>query len=614
MKTTYSLGFMAAMALAGLTAHAASSVTGIDFKSSDSSSRLEIKVDGPVEVTKSEIPGDQQAVIEIKGAKLSPSAKRPLDTSSFNSRISLVSPYQAEGQEDVVRVVLQMRALAEVEVSQQDGTVTVVIPEAATAAGNDPVPGEDPAPIPAAPVAAESEPSAEAAPFAQGGDERRLEQFLENQTTKTFTGKHINLNVVNAPVQDVLRLIGDTSGFNIVIGEDVKGAITLALNEVPWDQALDLVLHTLRLGAERNRNVLRVVTLESLTAEKRQELDAKRAAQQSAPRITRVFPISFADLGKLPNLLTATTAPVGGGGSDSASSSNANISVDDRTSSLIVQAIPEELERIRKLVELLDVQTPQVLVETKVVEASEEFSRAIGGNIGFGSGANATNPFFVSFNGANPINSLLGGSGVLSGSDIAGGSAGQGTFGFSPSLGFLPGLGTLNAVLSIGENESKLKVVTSPRVVVLNRETATISQTEPLIVTRVVSNLGVTTVSQESIDAEIKLEVTPTVTNEGAIQLELTMNRGVPKSSDAGNAIANREMKTKVLVEGGSTLVIGGIYTNTDIHSSSGFPFLRKIPIIGALFGRESNSNSHTELMFFVTPRVLNPKEAGLSS
>jgi type II secretory pathway component HofQ len=172
----------------------------------------------------------------------------------------------------------------------------------------------------------------------------------------------------------------------------------------------------------------------------------------------------------------------------------------------------------------------------------------------------------------------------------------------------------LNAVLAMGETEDAVKVISSPKLVVLNKESATVTESTPVgLPVQSVSN-GVVTNTIQITQANITLKVTPTVTNDSGVQLDLSMDRGVPFNlSGGGQAVADRNMSTKVLVESGSTLVIGGVYTLQTDHSTSGFPFLRNIPILGFLFGNESTTTQRSELFFFVTPRILNPKEAGLA-
>jgi type IV pilus assembly protein PilQ len=452
---------------------------------------------------------------------------------------------------------------------------------------------------------------------ARAGRANGLEQFSESQATRQFSGRPVTLQVRDTELADVFRLIGEASGFNIIMGEDVKGKVTLSLVDVPWDQALDVILNTKQLGAERQGSVLRIVTLANLTSQKQQELQAKIATENAAPRVTRVFPINYANIDDLQTTLSkfagnsasASAASAGGAATGAATF----VQADKRTNSLIIRDIPDNIERMKKLIELLDTQTPQVLIEAKVIEASESFTKNLGGGLGFGNRdvTTAKSPGFASFGGVNPVDPLFGAPGVFASGSTA---ASPGQFALSPSLSILGNDLRLNALIRFGESESKLRIVASPRTVVLNKETANILQSTPVLVTTSTVIAGVGTVPSETIQqANLSLNVSPTVTNEGSVLMNLTVARDLPQPVGTGkNGVGNRNMSTKVLVDSGNTLVIGGIYTLNSTSTSSGFPLLRKIPIIGWLFGEEINTNDKSELFFFITPRILNTKEAGI--
>jgi type IV pilus assembly protein PilQ len=628
----------------GGAAWAATKINSIDFQVQDGENRLQIRADGPLIVDKQENPEDKQIVLEIQDAQLAPYARRRLDTSSFNSNISLISPYQVDGGK-ATRIVIQMKDMAKAEVSQNGNALSVRIPMSQAAALS-PTAAEAPigaeaapaAPLPAdapaatngaaAPAGTAAGPAGEVAQVNRGkkGD---LESFIEAQATRRFVGRPITLQLRDADLADVFRLIGESSGFNIIVSAGVAGKISLSLVDVPWDQALDLILQTQQLAAERSNNVLRILPLADFTREKKAELDAKLAAEASAPRVTRIFPINYAKLSDLVQMLSrfgtsqASAAAGAVAGAISAGATPANseavVQSDERTNSIIVRDTAENIERMKKLIDLLDTQTPQVVIESKIVEATENFSRSLSGSLGLGSAGSSSNPsqFFASFSGANPIDPLVGGttSPFTDGSAIAQAAANNSTsFGLSPSISFIPGIQRLNAFLSIGETESKVRVVSSPRVVVLNKEKANITSGQPVLVpkTQVIAGVG-TTQGVDVQTANLSLGVTPTVTNEGSILMDLNITRDIPTIVGDQTLIAPRTMTTKVMVDSGTTLVIGGIYSASSTMAESGIPFFRKIPILGALFGAQSGSTARSELFIFINPRVLNEKEAGLT-
>jgi type IV pilus assembly protein PilQ len=196
------------------------------------------------------------------------------------------------------------------------------------------------------------------------------------------------------------------------------------------------------------------------------------------------------------------------------------------------------------------------------------------------------------------------GGGDIKGVDLAKGALAGGAFALNPYVGFIPGLGTLSAILSMGEQENTVKVVSSPRTVVLNRETANIVQSEPVVVQSTTNVAGVVTTEPKALQANVSLQVKPTVTNDGGVMMELNIRRDVPQDQ----AVANRSITTKVLVQSGSTLVIGGIYTSRTNKGSKGFPLLRKIPILGILFGNDNKEEQRSEIFIFITPRILNER------
>ncbi len=579
-------------------------INSIGFKVESGQSLLNIEMSGPAQLDSQYNSEDRQFILNIHSSKLSSLAKRTLNASSFDSPVKLVSPYQVSANQ--VRVVIQLKEDIKGKVESIGNSIKVSFGAA---------PEED---LVEEPLdedydfedmeAVEDAPENQSEQFVASKKVEKpkddMDQFLEARETKNFKGSAITLKVKDAEVQDVLRLIADTSGFNIVVGKGVTGKITLTLESVPWDQALDVVLQTLKLGAERNNNILRVLTLVNLTSEKRAEITAKEAIEDSAPRITKIFPISYADPVKMKKLLLAF-------GKGTSKQSKGTVEVDQRTNSIIVQDIADNIERMRKLVTILDTQTPQVLVEAKVVEATEGYSFDIGGSLATGSSSSSPR-FAAAFQGGNPLDQLVGD--VSSGSDFATASKNAGTFAVSPTFSFLSGNVTLNALLKLGEAENKVKVVSSPRTVVLNKQTANIVQSTPVLTKKKIQTEQGIFDTEEIAKANISLNVIPTVTNDEGILLSLKISRDIPIPLSAENqAVGNRNISTKVLVESGSTLVVGGIYTMDQTYTESGFPFLKDLPILGYFFGSKSNKTERSELFIFVTPTILNLKRAGLS-
>jgi type IV pilus assembly protein PilQ len=469
---------------------------------------------------------------------------------------------------------------------------------------------------PGAPVT-QITPPVETKSDAQASAGSNLDKFMESQVSKRFTGSPVTLQVRETPLADVLTMIGEASGFNIILGEGVGGKVTLSLVDVPWDQALDVVLTTKRLGAERKNNVLRITTLANLTAEKEELLRAKLASERSAPRSTRVFPINYADIRELQSVLSAFSASnasilgagaiagaAPGGGAGGVGVASASIQVDQRTNSLIVQDTFENLEKIRKLIELMDTQTPQVLIEAKVVEASDDFNKTISGQLGFSRINGEGRGNAASFNSA-PASTGLTGAAVQTPQPRGG------SIGYSPSIAFLPpAIDRLNLLISMLEREEQVKVISSPKTVVLNKKTAKIVKGTPTTIQETVPSPTGNLVTQRIVQANLSLEATPTVTNIGSVLMNLKISR----DTVLNNLVAPRNIETEVLVDSGSTLVIGGIYSSEETKRKNGFPFLKDLPLVGWLFGGSENTNNRSELFIFVTPRILNAQEPELIS
>jgi type IV pilus assembly protein PilQ len=322
-----------------------------------------------------------------------------------------------------------------------------------------------------------------------------------------------------------------------------------------------------------------------LINEKQAEIDAKRVVAQAAPRITRIFPVSYAELGTLQSLLTtfANSQSTTVGGTPATILTNAN------TQSLIVRDTAEGVERIKKMIQLLDVQTPQVIIETKVIDALESFSKTIGGRLSMSLTSDNRNR--MDFNGGVPA---------------ATGAPASST-GNSNSFRF--GIGntaTLDALLAFSETQNTAKVVSSPRVMVLSGRRAQITQGSNIVNSVSTVTPTGTQITQNFIPYNTSLGVTPRVTNDGSVFLNLNLTRDTVETISGTSVTAPRSINTEVIVESGNTLVLGGVHSVDETSTEGGFPILRKMPIIGWLFGEAGGNTKKTELVFFVTPRIVN--------
>jgi type IV pilus assembly protein PilQ len=402
------------------------------------------------------------------------------------------------------------------------------------------------------------------------------------------------MNLRNVRPEEIVKIIAETSGFNIILTEDAKKveAVTLNLVDIPWDQALDTVLTMNKLVAKKNGMILIVNTLANAIKEQEEIQKAKLSTIEQEPLLTKIFPISFANIDELQKIVVEYSTEKRG-----------KISKDTRTNSLIVKDTGEVIEKIKKIVELLDTQTPQVLIESKIVEVSERYTKEIGLNEGLSFGYDP-----LGNSGTAPANN-----GSFSFSSAP--NPERGIFGLT--VGRFNRLVNLNFRLQLMESESKAKIISSPKVITKNNVKAEITQDEnAYYLEQSIGDTGTTTNSWKNQSAKLNLSVTPQITNEGSISMEVSLQKDSLEgfiSQNQPRGETKRSIKTQVLVENGATIVVGGIYTFATSENHSGVPFLKDIPLIGWLFRTKYNpTNDKKELIIFLTPRIINQEEAGL--
>lgn len=426
-----------------------------------------------------------------------------------------------------------------------------------------------------------------------------------------YRGRRIDLDFHNADIHNILRLVAEVGGVNIVTSDDVTGAVTIRMRNVPWDQALDVILQAKGLGMVRRGNLIRVAPLATL--EKERELAIARQKQQVelAPLETRLIPVSYAVAGDLsPRVQELLT-------------SRGNVSVDERTNVMIVRDTINSLDDIEELVRTLDTQTPQVLVEARIVEATSQYIRDVGiqwgGNVLASTATgNPTGLIFPAnvgvtggnFDPASPTGGLSPFSPNVASPNFAvnlPATTNSGTGGaLGISLGSIGGTFNLAVRLSAAEANGVVRIISSPRILTLDNHEAHIAQ-GTLIPYSQVSAQGVQTAFQE---AKLELRVTPHVTADGSVSMHVKVTRDEPdftRTSARGDpTILKREAETHLLIEDGHTAVIGGIYTRNTGRNVDQIPFFGDIPIIGVLFQRRRVRDERNELLIFLTPRIVN--------
>jgi type IV pilus assembly protein PilQ len=439
----------------------------------------------------------------------------------------------------------------------------------------------------------------------------RLPAQVGGKSTRRYSGRRIDLDFKDADIHNILRLLSEVGGVNVVTADNVGGTVTIRMRDVPWDQALDVVLQAKSLGMVRQGNLLRVAPLAQLEQEREAAIARQKQQQQLAPLETRLVPVSYATAQNLQPRVRELLTERG------------SVSVDDRTNMLIVRDIVGQLDDVEDLVRSLDTQTPQVLIESRIVEASSSYSRDIG--IQWGGAAvmsSATgNPTGLRFpsdigvaggvpvdnaptQGLSPFNGSVSNPNYAVNLPAVTGNGAGGALGLT--MGSLSGAVNLNVRLSAAEAAGSVRIISSPRVLTLDNNEASISQ-GTLIPFSQVSAQGVNTAFQE---AKLELNVTPHVTSDGAVAMDVKITRNEPDFGRVGAngdpTILEREAVTQLLVDDGDTAVIGGIYTRNTGRNVDQVPFLGDIPVLGVFFKRRRFREDRNELLIFLTPRIVN--------
>jgi type IV pilus assembly protein PilQ len=426
---------------------------------------------------------------------------------------------------------------------------------------------------------------------------------------KEYTGERLTLNFQDIDVRSVLQLLADTSGQNIVVSDSVSGNLTLRLQNVPWDQALDIVLRTKGLDKRRQDNVIIIGPTEELATREKAELAAHKEVQELSPTHTEFMQVNYAKVSDLAKLIKTTNAK------DSMLSPRGSISIDERTNTLLVQDTSDKLADIRRLVQTLDVPVKQVLIEARIVIVSDTFERDLGARFGV-STAQQNGPgglLAVTGNGlgANQILSTGTGGASLTGTTLDNryqvNTPAANTNG-SIGISLLGGSYLVDLELSAAQNEGKSETISSPRVITANQKQATISQGVEIPYQESASS-GATTTQFK--DAVLKLKVTPLITPDNRVILDLDVSDdavGQQVTSATGGSVPSidtREIITQVLVNDGQTVVLGGILETTKSKAANKVPFLADIPVLGYLFRSTTDINNKTELLIFITPKIL---------
>ena len=583
-------------------------VADIDFNRGEGGAgKLTLRFDQPGAMADLRNEGSR-VVIQVPNASLPASLQRPLNVSDFATPVQSISARAGGGG---TTIVLETRGGYE-SLAYQSGNqyIVEVVPRAA------------PQPVTSA--------------------ESRLGDGVALPGERAYSGTPVTFNFQDVPVRTVLQLIAEESNLNIVVSDTVAGNVTLRLVNVPWDQALDIVLRAKGLDKRRNGNVVWVAPQAEIATYEQNIQDARLAIENSAELETEFIPVNYANAEEIARLLTESSRSGGGGGGAAGGatqqaggflSPRGSISADARTNTLLVIDIPERVAEIRHLVMQLDKPVDQVLIEARIVIATETFARELGARFGI-SGSDG------SYNDQSSVG--VGGSLNDSGRNardradaIAGGDpSGRHDISNNGLNVNLPtsftnagalALSILNAgymldiELSALQQEGRGEVISNPRIVTSNQKEAIIRQGQEVGYVTIAPSQGAGTIPIPNVqfkDVLLELAVTPTITHDGRVFMNLIVKKDevegfVDTSIGDVPTISTREVTTAVLVEDGQTVVIGGVYEFRDREDVSKVPFLGDLPFIGNLFRSKGRSNEKAELLIFVTPKVMRVAQRG---
>ncbi|HAM50807.1 MAG TPA: hypothetical protein DCP92_09000 [Nitrospiraceae bacterium] len=560
----------------------ATQITDIYFEQKDGTVDVVIAGDGVMSPTVFTLKN--RIVIDIADVNLK--AKVP------STVISPVKGVRAGKHKDKTRLVLDLKELKGFDVSTVNNSIVVAIQgaEAGVMVGQKEVPQE-----PQKTVMEEKKEIVpqKAMPSPNGADST---EAMETETIAEgrYTGKKISLDFQDADIVPIFRLIADVSGKNIVVSPEVKGRLTMKLINVPWDQALDLILRTFSLGKTEEGNIIRIAPLSVLAKENEDKANKRESEAKAEALETKIFSINYADVLVVEKSIKDSKILT----------SRGSLSVDKRTSSLVVKDIPSVFPTVENLLKTIDKPIPQVMIEARIVEVNTSVASDLGIQWG------------VKLSPLNGLSSLGGLSTLNKGSftgnnflvDFPSPSAGAGT-GSGIAFGLMNASKTLglDVQLSALETLSKGRIISNPRVVTTENEKALIMQGES---DPYPQQTAEGTISTAYKDVVLSTEVTPHITPGGSIRMAVHVKKEdvighVQIQASSVPVTSKIESETNVLVQNGETLVIGGIYKRTDNYANSGVPGLMKIPILGELFKERSSSIITSELLIFITPRIV---------
>ncbi len=592
----------------------------IDFKQIDNKSRIAVMLSEDPQFETYRV-SEKTIAIDIKNAFAPKHLQRGMNTTEFDSAVNYIDIKNVKND---IRILVKLREETPYEATKEGNTLFIDIekPKKVVTKLEAPIPPKEPVP-PKEEVKVEVK-KVEEKPVTEAKIEEKVMAKVEEKPVppavakpaeegvleRMYTGRKISLDFKDADIKNILRLIAEVSNFNIITADDVSGKITMRLVDVPWDQALDVILQARSLGMVQVGNVIRIAPFEALNRESQARLEAKRAKERLEDMVTELIPINYATAKDIIPQIKGVLSERG------------DVKVDDRTNILIIKDIPRNIPAVKNLVKSLDTKTPQVLIEARIVEASVGFQRELGVSWGFETYAQSKKDGTVSkqvivgggldtpsTTPGTSIGTTLG-SGTSKIVDLPAiaqaGVAGTGTAGVIEFLlTSIYGLRQLDVAISAHENKGDTKVISSPKIATLHNKEASIEQGLRIPYRKLTTEGTITT---DFIDANLKLTVTPLVTNDGHVKLTIKAKKDAPdwaRTVDNVPSIDKKEAITEVLVKDNGVVVIAGVYSIDKSEGTEGIPLLSKIPLLGWLFKREAKSDARKDLLIFISPKVI---------
>lgn len=553
------------------------SIEMIDFQVIENISRVSVKVSGTVNVEQPvKTPG--YVTLTVKNSTLPRNLQRSLEAVSFVSPVLRITPLTVKTKKGTdTKIRIATRVSAPFEFRQEGDMLFVDFKHPEGLSGDklftEAMDSKKPSAAKKTLTTADEEISADLSPAMESAGGKSTDP------SRVFKGRKVTLEFADADVRKIFQLLSEVSGKNFILGDDVTGNISLKLVNVPWDQALYIILDTKELESRESGNVLTIKKKGKFKSALDEELETKKALAKGIELKTETFSVNYSDVANISSQFNGLKSDRG------------IISTDVRTSSVIVKDVPLALDDMRKLLKQLDVPERQVMIEARIVEATSTFTRSLGVNWGMNDASNRNAPT------VNDQRSNFGGLASVAATGLVNGQPGAAVGVSFAKLGNINLDMRLNAAASAG----LIKIISSPKVATLNHKAAKISQGQQIPYQNTTATTGAVTAF---VAATLSLEVTPHINANGTIVMKIDAKNDAP-GTGSPPPINTKQATTELLLRDGDTTVIGGIFVDSEQEGEDGVPYLMDIPLVGNLFKSSTKSKTKTELLIFVTPRII---------